>query len=255
MSQPHQPAPIGRDEQKATAPIRVVAYARLSPRPDDGFGLDVQAEQMRAYATLYGLELIEVKTEPKNISGKSLDRPALQEALALLDGGLAAGLLVAKLDRLSRSVVDMGYLIEAYFEKRFSLFSVGEQINTRTASGRMVVNLLALVGQWERETISERTSQALQHLKVQGVQLGRPGLGLEHAEEEDEDGRKILRAVASEVETVERIVQFRHLGYSLRDIATLLSFEGRKTKRGGDWHASTVSKILRRVGRQRSDGA
>ena len=68
-----------------------------------------------------------------------------------------------KLDRLTRSVRDLADLVDGYFSKRAALLSVSEQIDTRSAAGRLVLNVLSSVGQWEREAIGERTSIAMQH--------------------------------------------------------------------------------------------
>ncbi|GAC1430248.1 MAG: hypothetical protein NVSMB62_27670 [Acidobacteriaceae bacterium] len=106
-------------------------------------------------------------------SAKSLDRPGLQRALGMLKRGEAAALLVVKLDRLTRSVVDLGRLVEQYFAPgRAALLSVSEQIDTRSAAGRLVLNVLASVSQWEREAIGERTAVAMQHKVAQGEYTG-----------------------------------------------------------------------------------
>src|SRR5437016_11112071 len=82
----------------------------------------------------------------------------------MLKVGEAEALLVVKLDRLTRSVVDLGTLVERYFAPgKAALLSVGEQIDTRSAAGRLVLNVLASVSQWEREAIGERTATAMQH--------------------------------------------------------------------------------------------
>ncbi len=74
-------------------------------------------------------------------SAKSLDRPGLQRALGMLKAGDAEALLVVKLDRLTRSVVDLGTLVDHYFAPgKAALLSVGEQIDTRSAAGRLVLN-------------------------------------------------------------------------------------------------------------------
>src|SRR5437763_1016789 len=88
-------------------------------------------------------------------------------------GGAAEALLVVKLDRLTRSVVDLGSLVERYFAPgKAALLSVGEQIDTRSAAGRLVLNVLASVSQWEREAIGERTATAMQHKARQGEYTG-----------------------------------------------------------------------------------
>jgi len=226
---------------------RVIGYLRVSTdyQADEGVSLAAQRAKLEAYADLYGLELVAVY-EDGGHSAKTLNRPALQAALAALEAGQAEGLLVAKLDRLSRSVVDMGTLVNRYFQ-RHALYSVGEQIDTSSASGRLVLNLLTTVAQWEREAIGERTSDALTHLKAKGVKLGGECLGWQRTEATDEDGRRIVADIEREVSTVERIVELREAGLSLRAIAAALTDEGHATKRGGRWQANTVRKVLARA--------
>jgi site-specific DNA recombinase len=92
----------------------------------------------------------------------------------MLKSGKAAALLVVKLDRRTRSVRDLGTLVEQYFADPNgpALLSVGEQVDTRTAGGRLVLNVLGAVSQWEREAIGERTAAAMRHMAAQGVYPG-----------------------------------------------------------------------------------
>jgi len=86
------------------------------------------------------------------LSGKSLERPGLKKALRMLDQGKANALIVVKLDRLTRSVLALGVLLQQYFlRERFYLLSVTESLDTRNAMGRFVLYILALIAQWERE--------------------------------------------------------------------------------------------------------
>ena len=108
-------------------------------------------------------------------SAKSLQRPGLARALASLASGAAEGLLVSKLDRLTRSVRDLGELLQPggpFAPGRAALLSVSEQIDTRSAAGRLVLNVLASVSQWEREAIGERTSAAMRHMQREGRYIG-----------------------------------------------------------------------------------
>src|SRR5256712_4472350 len=158
----------------ALMPTKTIAYLRVSTdkQADRGVSLDAQRAKLRAYAELYELDLREVVIDAGE-SAKSLDRPGLQRALAMLKSGEAEAFLVVKLDRLTRSVVDLGTLVERYFSPgKAALLSVGEQIDTRSAAGRLVLNVLASVSQWERETIGERTAVAMQHKAEQGEYCG-----------------------------------------------------------------------------------
>lgn len=151
---------------------RVVGYVRVSTasQAELGVSLMAQEENLRVYAALYGLELVAL-TRDEGASAKSLDRPGLQQALGMLRKREAEGLLVAKLDRLTRSVRDLGELVEEHFCKA-ALLSVAEQIDTRSSAGRLVLNVLGSVSQWEREAIGERTSTALRHKQARGEYLG-----------------------------------------------------------------------------------
>lgn len=226
---------------------RVVGYIRVSTegQADSGVSLEAQRAKLAAYAVAMDLDLVAVHLDA-GLSAKTLARPGLQAALAALDSGEVEGLLVAKLDRLTRSVRDLGDLLERYFATRFSLLSVADSIDTRSAAGRLVLNVLGSVGQWERETGSERTRDALAHLKAKGVRLGGAALGWTRTEGTDEAGRRLIADVQREAETVARILTLRAEGKKLREIADVLTAEGRATKVGGRWHASTVRNVVRR---------
>ncbi|HEY4001897.1 MAG TPA: recombinase family protein [Candidatus Xenobia bacterium] len=216
--------------------MKVVGYVRVSTEEQStkGVSLQAQAEKLRAYASLYDLELVAI-VEDAGQSAKSLNRVGIQRALEMLRNGEAEGLLVAKLDRLTRSIADMCHLVAEFFGDRskrpVTLLSVSDQLDTRSAAGRLVINILMAVAEWEREAIGERTRTALQYKKAMGVLLGAPALG-------SSDG---------EAATVARIVELRAEGKTLQAIVDVLNAEGRVTKRGGKWATTTLTKILRRV--------
>jgi site-specific DNA recombinase len=227
---PRKPATNERSLSPAEAETaqprtRIVAYARVSTdkQADYGVSLEAQTRKFEAYAVAHDAELVEVVSD--SLSGKDTKRPALQRALAMLEGGKADGLLVAKLDRLTRNVRDSEDLVERYFTKRFALLSVGDSIDTRSAGGRFVLRLMTCVAQWERETISERTKDALAHVRAEGGGVPRlEGLG------------------------AARVVELAAAGLSLRAIATQLTEEGVPTLKGGRWAPETVRKVLARAG-------
>ena len=233
---------------KTATVTRVLGYIRVSTerQADAGVSLDAQRAKLTAYAALYDLALVGI-IEDAGASAKTLRRPGLQQALGMLKAGEADALLVAKLDRLTRSVRDLGELVESYFSERAALLSVADCIDTRSASGRLVLNVLASVAQWEREANGERTADALAQVKAEGGRLGGEALGWERTDEADEHGRRMVRKVDAESETVARIVELRSSGLTLAGIATTLTAEGRHTKHGGLWHAMTVRRVLQRV--------
>ena len=206
--------------------MKVIAYTRVSTEEQatQGVSLAAQEAKLRAYCDLYGHELLEVVVDAGE-SAKTLNRPGLQRALAALRVGEAEGLLVLKLDRLTRSVRDLGELLENYFQ-RSALLSLQEQCDTSTAAGRLVLNLLTSVAQWERESTGERTRTALQHKKSQGVKLGAPSL--------------------TDAATIARAAELKGQGLTLRQVAEQLTAEGFQTLRGGRWEAMTVKRLLDR---------
>lgn len=225
----------------------VVGYVRVSTEQQagEGISLDAQRTKLAAYAVAMDLELVEV-FEDAGLSAKSLERPGLKRALALLEDGTAAGLLVVKLDRLTRSVRDLGDLVDRYFTSRFSLLSVSDSIDTRTASGRLVLHVLGAVSQWEREATAERTRDALAQLRADGVRLGGEAYGWRRCEQVDTSGHRSWEDVGDELDTVRRVRALHADGLSVRGIAAALAAEGRRTKRGGRWHPTTIQRILSR---------
>ena len=221
--------------------MKVVGYVRVSTNEQatEGVSLAAQESKLRAYCTALDLELVAVVADA-GVSAKSLAREGLSEALALLDSGAAEGLLVCKLDRLTRNVRDLGTLLDGYFATRFHLLSVADAVDTRSA-GAACANILTSVAAWEREACAERTSAALRHKVAVGEHVGAPRLGVAVV-----DGA--LQEVAEERATVERILELRASGLSLRAVAERLAEEGHQTKRGGKWAAATVRLVLRREG-------
>ena len=235
----------------ANTSTRVVGYIRVSTegQAEGGISLEAQRAKLIAYAVAMDLELVVVEAD-EGLSAKTLDRPALQRALTMLREGTADALLIVKLDRLTRSVRDLGDLVERYFAAgKWSLLSVADSIDTRSAAGRLVLNVLASVAQWEREATAERTRDALAHLSSQGVQLGGAALGWTHTEATDAHGRKVIAPVAGEAETVARILALKAEGRSVRAIAEQLAAEGRQTKAGGRWHPTTIQRVITREAR------
>ena len=227
---------------------RVTGYIRVSTdeQAREGVSLAAQRERLQAYAVALDLELVAVH-EDAGASAKSLDRPALRAALADLDSGRAEGLVVFKLDRLTRDLGDWNTLLRRYFIEKHALLSVSESMDTRSAAGRLQLNILMTVAAWEREIIGERTAEALRYLRAQGVKIGRVGLGLRRLEDTDGDGRRVVVEDAAARATVDRIRALRYAGASLREICAVLEREGHKTQRGGRWQPGTVAKVLQRA--------
>lgn len=225
--------------------LRVIGYVRVSTeqQAESGLSIEAQREKIEQYVALHELELVDVIVDA-GVSAKTLDRPGLSRALAQLASGAADGLLVVKLDRLSRSVKDWGVLIDGYFgdkaEHPVDLFSVGDSIDTRTAAGRLVLNVLMSVSQWEREATAERTITALAVKRGRGERTG----GVPIGRVVGGDG-KHLDNNPDEVRALQRMAELRARGYSVRAIAAALDAEGFRA-RGKKWHKTTIALLLQR---------
>jgi DNA invertase Pin-like site-specific DNA recombinase len=206
-----------------------VAYYRVSTdrQGRSGLWLDAQREAVARYVERIGGEFAEAFLEVE--SGKWADRPELQKALDLCRRKKAT-LLIAKLDRLSRSVAFISNLMEAWVEFR--------AVDMPEAS-RLTIHILAAVAEHERAMISERTKAAMQQAKARGVKLGNPHL------DNGEAARANVRAADEFAAKVYPIIEGMIAGgLSLRAMARELNERGIKTRTGKHWAASTVRNVI-----------
>ena len=224
---------------------RAVGYIRVSTdkQADHGISLDAQQAKLTAYAQLYDVELVDSIVNA-GASAKTLERPGLQRALGLLRKGQANALLVAKLDRLTRSVKDLGALVEDYFSSDdITLLSVADNIDTRTAAGRLVLNVLGSVAQWERETIGERTKDALAHKRANGE---RTSLHAPYGFQIAADG-KTLVPDAAEQALLAAIREARQRKLSQRAVVAELTRQGFTTRKGTALSLMQVQRIMQQA--------
>jgi DNA invertase Pin-like site-specific DNA recombinase len=209
----------------------VVGYRRVSTaeQADSGAGLAAQKTAIAAEADRRGYDVRWITDAGE--SGKSLRRKGIQTALQLLKRGEASGIIVSKLDRLSRSVQDFAAIMALSRKQGWSLIALDLGVDTTTPAGEMVANVMISVSQWERRIIGARTKDALAERRAAGVQLGRP------------------RAVSPEV--VARIVAERAAGKSLAKIAAGLDADGVPTPHGAArWYGNTVNRIVKSEARR-----
>ena len=207
---------------------RVIGYVRVSTdkQADSGAGLEAQRRTIEAECLRRGWQLADM-IEDDGCSAKNLNRPGFQRAIASLADGQAEALMVAKLDRLSRSVADVCQVGDMAAHHGFDLVILDSPIDTSSPYGRAQLNMMATFAQLERELIGLRTKEALAVKKSQGVQLG--------------------RRVEIDAETSSLIHDMRASGTPLRAIVAELNQKGIKTARGGQWHLCTVQKVLGRA--------
>ncbi len=221
--------------------IKAIGYVRVSTRDqaDSGASLASQRAKIEAYALQHDLELVEV-IEDAGYSAKSLDRPGMADLLRLIRGRKIGVVVVAKLDRITRSVRDLGELIELFQRSGVEFASVADHIDTSTASGRLVLNVMGSVSQWEREAIGERTSEALAVMRSNGRRISRHapyGYRLNgHGWIEDE----------REQEAICLMRRLRTEGLSLRRVAERLQTQGFTSRTGKRLSPQLIANVLRR---------
>jgi DNA invertase Pin-like site-specific DNA recombinase len=202
-----------------------VAYVRVSTleQADSGLGLAAQRHTIETECARQGWTLATVY-EDAGASGKSLSgRPALAEALEALASGKASVLVVAKLDRLARSVADFAGLVRLAERQGWAIAAIDLGVNMATPTGGLLANVTASVAEWERKIIGVRTREALQARKAAGKRLGRP--------------RALDPAIA------ERIRAERATGATLQAIADGLNAAGITTPTARPWSPALVRKI------------
>lgn len=205
---------------------KVIGYMRVSTDEQavSGLGLGDQRAVIAAEAARREWADLEFLSD-EGFSAKNLLRPAIATALDMLGKGQASVLVVSKLDRLSRSLLDFATLMDRAKREGWELVVLDLAIDTTTPSGSLMANVMAAFAEYERQLIGSRTSAALQQLKAQGKRLGRP------------------RTLPAEVTA--RIVAARGEGQTLAAIAETLNRDGVETARGGArWYPSTVKAVL-----------
>src|SRR5215471_17073257 len=158
--------------------MRAIGYVRVSTdrQADQGVSLESQESKIRAMATVQGAEIAELIVDGGE-SGRDLRRPGMERLLQLVDERKVETVIIAKLDRLTRSVKDLAELLERFQRRDVSLVSVAESLDTGSAAGRLVINIMTAVSQWEREAIGERTREALRHKRSKGQRVGNVAYG------------------------------------------------------------------------------
>ncbi|MDZ8202083.1 recombinase family protein [Microbacterium sp. SSW1-59] len=208
----------------------MVGYLRVSTEEQatSGLGLGAQRDTIQRYADAHGWEVTYYVDE--GLSAKSMDRPQLQAALTRLHvlpkRRDIDGIVVAKLDRLSRSVHDFSGILKLAAARKWAVVAIDLGVDTSTPTGKLVANVMMSVAEWEREVIGERTSAAMQAAKRQGRHMGRVSV--------------LPRP------TGDRLLELRAT-HTLAAVAAQLNAEGLSTALGEPWSANTVAKVQKRL--------
>jgi DNA invertase Pin-like site-specific DNA recombinase len=152
--------------------LKLIGYLRVSTaRQREGFSLEAQREAIERYCQARGYELVAIEEESESAIKT---RPVFQRAKAQVLDGKADGLIVAKLDRLGRSVRDLANIAEELSRNGKQLISVGDSIDTSSSNGKLLFHILSAIAEYERELLIERTKAGRALAERQGKVCHRP---------------------------------------------------------------------------------
>jgi DNA invertase Pin-like site-specific DNA recombinase len=227
-----------------TRKLRCAVYTRKST--DEGLekefnSLDAQRAACKAFVASQrseGWVLVHDRYDDGGVSGGTLDRPALKRLVADIEAGLVDVVVVYKVDRLSRSLMDFAKLVETFEAHDVTFVAITQSLNTTTSMGRLTLNMLLSFAQYERELIGERVRDKIAASRARGMWMGGPvplGYRVEN--------RKLLVDEAGAA-TVRRVFEgFAEIG-SATKLLPVLRAEGLVTKTGRPFDKGAVYKLL-----------
>jgi DNA invertase Pin-like site-specific DNA recombinase len=221
-----------------------IGYIRVSTedQANEGVSLDAQRTKLQAWCIANDYELTDIQVDAGLSGGRADNRPGLQSAIEQACKSKSA-LVVYSLSRLARSTRDTLAIGEKLDKAGADLVSLSEKIDTTSAAGKMLFRMLAVLAEFERDQIRERTKMAMTHKKAFHERVGTIPFGFDLSQ----DGVTLVENDA-EQSTIKVIHELRTRGLSLRDIATELSERKHLTKKGNSkWTHTTVKSILGRV--------
>lgn len=221
--------PKNRSEARTNTALKAITYGRVSTgrQAASGISLDDQAEKLADLVSARGWVHVAHLTDPGLSGRKMTNRKGLQEALARLDQGEADVLIAAKIDRVSRSTLDFAKLLDQAERKGWKLVVLDADVDTTTAAGRLLVDVVSAAASFESRRIGERQKAVHAVRRSQGMRAGQAPL--------------LPKAVRL------RIAVDRAAGRSMNGIAAALNDEGVPTAKGGVWHASTIRHVLQSI--------
>lgn len=218
--------------------LRARCYLRVSTDEQamEGFSLSAQEEKCRQFIESQGWQY-DGEYIDDGYSAKDLNRPAMQQMIRDIKEKQFDILVVYRLDRLVRSVVDLHHLVRLFDENGIKFKSVTEVFDTTSAMGRFFITLVSAMAQWERENLAERVRMGMERRAAEGKFNGSAvpyGYRLE--------GDKLV-IEPGEAELVRRIFRM-YKQYGMDTIANMLNAEGLKTRRGNNWDPNVIKYML-----------
>jgi site-specific DNA recombinase len=219
---------------------KAIGYCRVST-DDQSNSAEAQEKRIRSWASLHGVELLDVIVDIGEFSG-NLDRPGAIRVLDLVNRKQVSAVVITKIDRMSRSVRDILDLVDTFNAKEVAFVSIDESIDTKSPLGQFFITIVTAFAELERKLIGSRTKAGLDHIKSQGFPAGRAPFGWTAQPRTDEERRLKIRKPMLENKTEQAIIKIvmsmRNRGESWKNIAAELNARGyrtrvRRTKKGG----------------------
>ncbi len=223
--------------------MRVVSYIRVSKLSTDdqlGISLSVQEHKIKQYAELYNHTIIGV-VKDVGLSAKNMNREGFLKIIDMVKKKEIEGVIIYKLDRLTRNVGDLSEIIDLFNNNKISLISISENLDSITATGRMVLNMICTVAQWERETIGERTSAVLKYKRDKGLKYTKdPIYGFKLQQNQ-------LKPIQEEQDTINIILDLFNNGVSYSSISNQLNMKKLKPRSGKYWFPQQIKRIVQNI--------
>ena len=217
---------------------RIISLCRVSTKKqsENGVSLAEQKMQIAKYCSLYNYQIV---AEIEDVgSGSDVNRTGLQNALEMLDNGTADGVCIYRLDRLCRSLFIFHSLLENYFKNgKHILLSVEDHFDSSCPNSMLITNIIASVAQWEHGRITQRTNEAIQHLKDANKRTGSIPFGF------TVDSENNLIPDKTEKSIIRRIRRLRKQGLSYARISAKLFSQGFTNRAGKVFDRSAIHRI------------
>lgn len=229
---------------------KVAIYCRVSTieQAEEGYSIDEQRRRNIEYCEKEGHEVFKVY-EDRGISGKNISgRPGLKDLLQDANAGKFDLVIVWKLNRISRKLIDILNIVDTLDKNKIAFRSLTESFETETPAGKLQLNIMGAIGEFERGTIAENVKMGMIARAREGKWNGGKVLGYDIVEIPSEGKkRKETKLVVNEKEsmTVRRIFELYSEGHGYKATVNRVNKEGHKSKRGNNFSTATIKEILK----------
>lgn len=218
--------------------MAVGIYIRVSTdeQAKEGYSISAQRERLKAYCFAQGWEDFKFYVD-EGVSAKTTDRPQFQRLMNHIKDGVIHTLLVYKLDRLTRSVSDLNIILNEIKKYNAVFRSATEVFDTSSATGRLFIQIVGSMAQWESDNLGERVRVGMMEKARQGYWSAQAPYGFKKVD------KKLVIVDEQKIVLLDIIEKIKE-GYSIRKVSNYLTSRGIKPIRGYKWHMRTVLDLM-----------